>query len=92
MNVRLSKEEKTILQSVERRRPKSVPNLKKEAKRYQDYARATFRKDKRVNIRISEKDLIKIQQKALEEGLPYQTLISSVLHKFVGGRLVEKPS
>lgn len=92
INVRLSKEEKTILQSVERRRPKSVPNLKKEAKRYQDYARATFRKDKRVNIRISEKDLIKIQQKALEEGLPYQTLISSVLHKFVGGRLVEKPS
>ncbi len=90
--MRLSKEEKTILQSVERRRPKSVPNLKKEAKRYQDYARATFRKDKRVNIRISEKDLIKIQQKALEEGLPYQTLISSVLHKFVGGRLVEKPS
>lgn len=92
INVRLSKEEKTILQSVERWRPKSVPNLKKEAKRYQDYARATFRKDKRVNIRISEKDLIKIQQKALEEGLPYQTLISSVLHKFVGGRLVEKPS
>ena len=90
--MKLSKEEKTILQSVERRRPKSVPNLKKEAKRYQDYARATFRKDKRVNIRISEKDLIKIQQKALEEGLPYQTLISSVLHKFVGGRLVEKPS
>lgn len=90
--MRLSKEEKTILQSVERRRPKSVPNLKREAKRYQDYARATFRKDKRVNIRISEKDLIKIQQKALEEGLPYQTLISSVLHKFVGGRLVEKPS
>lgn len=92
INVKLSKEEKPILQSVERRRPKSVPNLKKEAKRYQDYARATFRKDKRVNIRISEKDLIKIQQKALEEGLPYQTLISSVLHKFVGGRLVEKPS
>ncbi len=90
--MKLSKEEKTILESVERGRAKSVPQLKKEAKRYQDYARATFRKDKRVNIRISERDLIKIQQRALEEGLPYQTLISSILHKFVGGRLVEKPS
>lgn len=90
--MKLSKEEKTILESVERGRGKSVPQLKKEAERYQDYARATFRKDKRVNIRISERDLIKIQRKALEEGLPYQTLISSILHKFVGGRLVEKPS
>jgi len=90
--VKLSKEEKTILESVERGRGKSVPRLEKEAKRYQDYARATFRKDKRVNIRISERDLVKIRQRALEEGLPYQTLISSILHKFVGGRLVEKPS
>jgi len=90
--VKLSKEEKTILESVERGRTESVPQIKKEAKRYQDYARATFRKDKRVNIRISERDLVKIQQRALEEGLAYQTLISSILHKFVGGRLVEKPS
>lgn len=90
--MKLSKEEKTILDSVERGRAKSVPHVKKEAERYQEYAKATFRKDKRVNIRISERDLIKIQQKALEEGLPYQTLISSILHKFVGGRLVDKPS
>jgi len=89
--VKLSKEEKAILESVERGKAKSVPRLNKEVKRYQDYAKATFRKDKRVNIRISERDLIKIQQKALEEGLPYQTLISSILHKFVGGRLVDKP-
>lgn len=89
--MKLSKEEKRLLESVERGQWKSIPKLGKEAKRYQEYARATFRKDKRVNIRISEKDLVRIQKKALEEGLPYQTLISSVLHKFIGGRLVEKP-
>ncbi len=80
-------EEKDILESVERGEWKTVPNVKKEAKRYQEYARATFRKDKRVNIRISEKDLVGIQKRALEEGIPYQTLMSSVLHKFVSGRL-----
>ncbi|MBN2271533.1 MAG: hypothetical protein JXN61_13025 [Sedimentisphaerales bacterium] len=90
--MKLSKEEKAILESVERGKAKSVPRLKEEIERYQDYAKATFGKDKRVNIRISERDLIKIQQRALEEGLPYQTLISSILHKFVGGRLIEKPS
>ena len=51
------------------------------------YAAATFRKDKRVNIRISGKDLEALQKWALEEGLPYQTLISSLIHKFVSGRL-----
>jgi predicted DNA binding CopG/RHH family protein len=59
-------------------------------KKYQEYAKATFRKDKRVNIRISEKDLVGLQKKAVEEGLPYQTLISSILHKFISGRLTEK--
>jgi len=45
--------------------------------------------DKRVNIRMTEKDLVHFQKKAVEEGLPYQTLISSILHKYVNGRLVE---
>jgi predicted DNA binding CopG/RHH family protein len=49
-----------------------------------------MRKDERVNIRISSKDLQEIQKKAIEEGIPYQTLISSVLHKFVTGRLTER--
>ena len=89
--MKLSKEEKELLESVEQGRCKSIRGFKREAKRYEQYARATFRKDKRVNIRISERDLVKIQKKALEEGLPYQTLMSSILHKFVGGRLVEKP-
>ena len=50
---------------------------------------ASLRKDKRVNIRISEHDLLALQRKALEEGLPYQTLISSLLHLYINDRLVE---
>ncbi len=90
--MKVSKEEKKLLDSVEQEEWVSIPDFKKEAKRYQEYARATFRKDKRVNIRISEKDLTKIQKRALQEGLPYQTLISSILHKFVTGQLKQKTS
>ena len=88
--MKMNKEEKTILKSVEKDEWKSVRGAKSKIQKYQEYAKATFRKDKRVNIRISEKDLVGIQKKAVEEGLPYQTLISSVLHKFVSGRLTEK--
>lgn len=90
--MKVSKEEKELLDSVEQEEWVSIPDFRKEAKRYQEYARATFRKDKRVNIRISEKDLTKIQKRALQEGLPYQTLISSILHKFVTGQLKQKTS
>ena len=67
-----------------------VRGVKAERKRYARYAAATFRKDRRVNIRISSKDLEALQKRALEEGLPYQTLISSLLHKYVSGRLREQ--
>ena len=56
---------------------------------YSRYAKATFRKDRRLNIRLSSKDLEAIQKRALAEGLPYQTLISSLLHKYASGRLKE---
>ncbi|MCP4608288.1 MAG: antitoxin [Planctomycetes bacterium] len=87
--MKLKKEEKQLLDSVERGEWKRVPDFDREAERYQEYAKATFKKDKRVNIRISEKDLVGIQKKAVEEGMPYQTLISSVLHKFISGRFRE---
>ena len=87
--MKLDREEKQLLDSVERGDWKAIPDFEKEAKRYQEYAKATFRKDKRVNLRISEKDLMNIQKKAIEEGIPYQTLMSSILHKFVNGRLKE---
>ena len=53
-------------------------------------SRATAIKDKRVNIRLSSADLLDIQARALAEGMPYQTLIASVLHKYVAGKLAEK--
>lgn len=89
--MKLTREEKEILESVERGEWKRIPNFKTEAKKYRDAARATLRKDKRVNIRITERDLTRVQKKAMKEGLPYQTLISSVIHKYIDGQLIEKP-
>jgi predicted DNA binding CopG/RHH family protein len=83
----LTKEERAILESVERAEWRRVPDFPKDARRYQTAARATLRKDIRVNIRMSEMDLSRFRKKAAEEGLPYQTLIASVLHKYINGRL-----
>jgi len=55
-------------------------------------ARATGQKDQRINIRLSSGDLQAIRTRALQEGVPYQTLISSVLHKYVSGNLQEQPT
>ena len=87
-----AKEEKELLESFEKGEWKSVKRKDAESKRYREYARSTFLKDRRVNIRISTKDLDGVRKKAVEEGIPYQTLISSVIHKFVSNRLVEKKS
>jgi predicted DNA binding CopG/RHH family protein len=84
--------DETILEDYEKGRLESVSPSKAELKKYKASARATFIKDRRVNIRLSSPDLLDIQARAAEEGVPYQTLISSVLHKFVTGRFVEKPS
>ena len=82
--------DKELTGAVGRGEWKSVPRLDLERKRYQRYAESTFRKDRRVNIRISDRDLLGIKKRALEEGVPYQTLIASLLHKYVAGRLVER--
>jgi predicted DNA binding CopG/RHH family protein len=58
--------------------------------RHREYAAATFKKDKHINIRISEHDFRALQKRALTEGIPYQTLVSSILRKYVEGRFVEK--
>jgi predicted DNA binding CopG/RHH family protein len=58
--------------------------------RYRNYAGETFRKDARVKIHISSKDLESLKKRALKEGIPYQTLIASVLHKYISGRLVDR--
>jgi len=83
-------DEKDLKESVERGEWRPAAGGKRERARYARYARATFRKDRRLNIRLSSKDLEAIQKRALAEGLPYQTLISSLLHKYASGRLEEK--
>lgn len=88
--MKLNKEEKEMLSAYEKGEFKSVPNVKKEIEKYRRYAKYTLQKNKRMNIRISERDLIHIQRKAVEEGLPYQTFISSILHKFITGHLIER--
>ena len=88
----LDKEEKDILESFEQDEWVPVADQQAEKERFRGYAEATFKKDKRINIRISQKDLDVIQMRALEEGIPYQTLIASVLHKYLSGRLIERPA
>ncbi len=87
---KLEKEEQELLKSFENEEWRSVSGKKREVGRLQDYARATFKKDRRINVRISSKDLNALQTRALEEGIPYQTLVSSILHKYVSGRLREE--
>jgi predicted DNA binding CopG/RHH family protein len=89
--IKLDEEEKEILESFERGEWKQVKNLKAEINKHQRYARNTLKKDKRVNIRISSKDLEEIQALAAENGIPYQTLMSSILHRYVHGGLIDKP-
>ena len=86
---KLKKSERELLESVESGEWRSVPGREAEVSRYQEYAAATFKKDRRINIRISSKDLNAIQKRALREGIPYQTLVASVLHKYVSGHFVE---
>ena len=81
--------EKEVLEAFEQGALESVAT-KEELARLKAAARATAVKDRRVNIRLSSGDLRDLQARALEEGMPYQTLIASVLHKYVTGRLVER--
>ncbi len=87
--MKLEAKEKDLLESVERGAWRSTRASQADRTRYVRYSKATFRKDRRLNIRLSSKDLEAIQKRALAEGLPYQTLISSLLHKYAAGRLKE---
>lgn len=86
----LEPEEKKLLQSFERGEWKPTKHREAETAKLQHYARNTLQKNKRINIRLSERDLLGIQARAVEEGLPYQTLISSVLHRYLRGTLTER--
>ena len=81
--------EQEVLDAYESGKLRSVAS-KAQLQRMRAAARDTAIKDKRVNIRLSSADLLDIQAKALAEGMPYQTLIASVLHKYAAGKLAEK--
>jgi predicted DNA binding CopG/RHH family protein len=86
--MKLDQYEKEILKYVDSL--EALPKLNKNvSKKYQTIAANTSKKNKRVNIRMTEHDLEAIQRKAIQEGLPYQTLISSLIHKYVTGNLKE---
>ena len=89
---KLDQEEKDILEAFESGRLKPVKSRRREISRHRRVAEATFAKDSRINIRISSKDLRALRKRALAEGMPYQALVSSLLHKYVEGQIAEQPA
>jgi predicted DNA binding CopG/RHH family protein len=89
---KLDKEESEILEAFESGKVKRAKDSSGIQKRHQKYAEAMFKKDARINIRLPSKDLRGLQKKALAEGIPYQTLVASILHKYIEGRLHENNS
>jgi predicted DNA binding CopG/RHH family protein len=90
MMTKLDREEREILDAFERGTLQPIPEKEAELKKHQEYAAATFKPDQRVSIRLSSKDLTALQKRALVEGIPYQTLMASILHKYVDGQLTER--
>lgn len=88
---KLDPEERELLHTLEDKDWVSIPDLEDEKNLLQRAAHATLSKIKRINLRLSERDFELAHIKALEEGIPYQTLLSSIIHKFLTGRLTEKP-
>ena len=87
-SIKLDQEEQEILEAFETGDFQSeLTSSRKEM--IEKSAAETFKKDKRINIRISSRDLTALQRRALEEGIPYQTMISSILHKFISGSLYD---
>lgn len=86
----IDQEEKDLMESIEREEWQPVENINHEKKKAIAAARNTLKKDKRINLRLTQKDYHQIQIKAIEEGIPYQTLISSIVHKYINGLLTPK--
>ena len=84
---KLDNEEKDILEAFESGKLKKSKDSKQQIEHHRIIAAGAFKKDARINIRLSSRDLRSLQARALKEGIPYQTLVSSVLHKFVDGLL-----
>jgi len=81
--MKLDKEEKEILKSYENAEWETIKDYEKKKAEYQLAAKNTSIKNRRINIRLSEKDLSNLKAKSLEEGMPYQTLVASIIHKYI---------
>jgi len=86
----IDQEEKDVMESIEREEWRPVNHMDQEKKKAIEAARNTLKKEKRINLRLSQKDYHQIQIKAIEEGIPYQTLISSLVHKYLNGSLTPR--
>ena len=86
----IDEEERDLMKSLEDDEWRPVEDFKQQKKAAVEAARNTLKKDKRINLRLSQKDYHQIQIKAVEEGIPYQTLISSIVHKYLNGSLAPK--
>lgn len=86
-NAKLDPYEQEISDAIESGRVREVPNMKKEIRRITALFRESARKDRRVSLRVNEGDLGAIQAKASANGLPYQTLIATILHQVAVGKL-----
>jgi len=88
--MKFDKEEKELIASIEKGEWRSISKLQREIEKSKKIAKATLRKDQRMNIRISKKDLDALKVKAIEEGIPYHTLLSRLIHKYLSGSFIEK--
>ena len=86
----IDKEESDLMKSLENNEWRPVKDFKKQKDKVIEAARNTLKKDKRINLRLTQKDYHQIQIKAVEEGIPYQTLISSIIHKYLNGSLTPR--
>ena len=90
MNGQLNTEERDILDKFERGELRRTADAEIEMATARQAARDTFNKTRRVNLRVTERDFNLAHARAREEGIPYQTLLSSVIHKYLSGRLTER--
>lgn len=90
MNDQLNREEREILEKFDRGELRPVTGVEREMTTARQAARSTFKKTRRINLRVTERDFDLAHARAREEGMPYQTLLASVIHKYLSGRLVEQ--